>query len=185
MQDATRPYPLLEVYSAFADACDDLHDLDRANARLLESGWAKTTPGTAEPMGRLLSFLREQASKQFEAEGGTPLDPLTFTRSVKNRNLELMLQAVEIEGGVVNGCRMWDFTAPKPSGQATLVELRAEAPTRVVDRDGLVVAEWAAEEALGRGSMQIVFIDDTHEAAKLTGAAGLSFKSSFTRVNEE
>lgn len=181
-QTEPQPYPLRDVHAAFEKACGNLGHLSRAEESLIANGWITVTPDAASKLGQVVAFLGKESARLFAAEGGTAQPPLTFERVVSGRKLSLMIQAVTLDGGQVNGCRLWDFEAARPENIRALVDLAKPKPTRVVNQDGLMLVAWSGDANAGTGETQYVFISKDHQAAKLAGTSGLSFKTSAIRI---
>lgn len=186
-QSPTTPVvdPVREVHRHFEEACGSLDNLISAQEKLRRLGWEVVTPDAASKFGRVVAFVNKESAALIAEEGGVVQKPLVFERKVSGRVLNIMLQAVIFEGVQLNGCRLWDFEAERPRNIGSLADLGTRKPERIVDQDGLMLVSWDANPEAGTGKTQYVFIPADHTASKLTGASGLSFKTSIIRITSE
>jgi hypothetical protein len=175
---------LLEAYKKFVTACDAVRSEGAFEPLLARRGWEKYEPEAGEPMGRVISYLAKERWR-FEKDGEASVnDPITFRQQIGDEQFELMVQEIQVDGGLVIGCRAWNFRPSKAPSLDELVELKAEQPNRKMSSPDLLMVEWGeSENGVVLGS-QIHFFPSDSPSSKAIGASGLSFKMSFVRISE-
>ena len=177
-------YSLLEAYREFVTACEAVRNEEAFEPVLTRRGWEKYEPEAGEPMGRAMSYLAKERWR-FEKDGEASVNnPVTFRQKIGDEQFELMVQEIQVDGGLIIGCRAWNFHPSKAPSLDELVELKAEQPSRKMSSPDLLLAEWGeSNDGVVLGS-QVYFIPPDSPNAKAIGAGGLSFKMSFVRISE-
>jgi hypothetical protein len=141
-------------------------------------------PVASSPIGKLVRFQESQGKQILSGEGGAPSKPFFYRKAIHGRTLDLMVQSVALEGGYINGCRMWDFEVNAPPPVDVMARLRP-GEASITEDDGLLRMEWPSSGEAGMQGLQIVHMTSSNRLAKLVGASGLNLKIAFIGVDQE
>ncbi len=135
-------------------------------------------------MDRVMTTVVNVAGPELAKEGAKPSLPRTYQLVAAGRTLELMLMRADVDGGYVQGCRLWDFEAEVESASTRIQALKSEKVSRLLVDDGFALADWPRAAEIGPQGLQVVYIPRSHSVAKAVKAHGLNFKVAHIGIDQ-
>jgi hypothetical protein len=177
---APAPYPEAEVLNAFGEACGGIDSLKKTAKGAVASGWETFTPDASSPIGQLLEYGYSEGKKIIEEEGRGSISPmLSLRREVAGEQLVLVLSGVELDGTIVNGCRVYDVGEERELSVGAGEKWVGRAPSHLVRDDLLSTATWEPGYGKGHNSFEIYFIPPRSPAIEFVKFSGVALKADF------
>lgn len=185
-QSVSPAYPADEVLAVFQTSCAPIADFDAAAAAAKSAGWEAFDATAETNLGKLIKFGRDTLGDQSDIE---MMDGGTYRRTISGRDLYMVISGVRGAGFESKGCRIYDFDATAPIGEADLAAWAGRAPT-AESSEGIPIQTFSWEPGLtpDHTDMEVIFAAPD---AKLPGPLaelplkGLVFSASIVELTDQ
>ncbi|RYD59674.1 MAG: hypothetical protein EOP60_01720 [Sphingomonadales bacterium] len=157
------------LFEAFAAPCAHVAEYEKARAEALKGGWEEIADG-AEPR---LAKLEQAGRDALKDDPGTVLGA-RYRRMINGRAAFLVISRYESseDGFWGNGCRVYDFDAPKAIDAAVGARWMGKPPTGTQPIEpGGVKHLW--EPWVDGRSFELNYVPANHPAAEQIGLVGV------------
>ncbi|MXP25905.1 hypothetical protein GRI39_07595 [Altererythrobacter indicus] len=185
-QSVSPAYPADNVLGVFQASCAPIADFDAAAAAAKSAGWEPFDATPETKLGQLIEFGRGALDEQSELE---MLDGGTYRRNVSGRNLYMVISGVRGAGFESRGCRIYDFDATAPIGEADLTAWAGRTPTSEPSEDmPIQIFSWEPGLTPDHTDMEVIYAAPD---AKLPGPFaelplhGLVFSASIVELTDQ
>jgi hypothetical protein len=155
------------LLQAFAGPCALVEDFDKTKAEAAKSGWEEI----ADAGDPRLAKLEQVGRDALKNEGGTLLGA-RYRRTVGGRAVFLVVSRyIDKEGFWGNGCRVYDFDAPKAIDQAVAERWIGKPPTGSSDIPGATRTLW--EPWVSGRTFELNYVPAGHALGEQLGLSGV------------
>lgn len=135
-------YPIDAMFSEFARACGTMPDFDGTVASVAEAGWERTDSAGVPAVASFLEFAEDAGRTAVSEMGGTMSPAAIFRKAVAGEDVAIVVTEVNVHGGRVTGCRLFDPAETRDAGAARIAELVGGKPVQTIEREGNTIVKF-------------------------------------------
>ncbi|MEM7703895.1 MAG: hypothetical protein AAF251_18305 [Pseudomonadota bacterium] len=179
------PYPAVAILDAFKTGCGAIENQAAASQSLTAAGWQIADPAFyPTALTQFLVFAQDAGGQAVRAQGGAMSEMEIFERDIKSERVFIVLSEVIANGARVSGCRLFDLGEERRITLEQAQDWLGREPLTVVDREGVLIADWEPGLMPGQDSFQLFFIPSDSPLKQATKFDGVALKSDTVGVIE-
>ena len=135
-------YPIDAMFAEFAKACGTMPDYDGTVASVTAAGWEATDRAGVPALASFMEFAEDAGRKAVAERGGTMSPAAIFRNTVEGEEVAIVVTEVNVHGGRVTGCRLFDPAETRDAGAGKIKELTASEPVQTIEREGNTIVKF-------------------------------------------